>query len=225
MNVANDTLSPTAPRHTALILPGLAWALGFAWLPLTRWIDEFADTTHLVAYEAVWWLATLALLIYVRKAERRPLASIGLVRPSPRSLALGAAAGVVLTLIMGLLYLVVLPALHLNDQAANTTSAHLLSMTPLWWRLVSCVRAAVAEEVMFRGYAMERLQELTGSRSVALCVSCAVFTLAHVGVWGWSHIIVVAVGGLAFSLLYLGKRNLWINITAHFMVDVVSVLG
>jgi len=225
MNVANDTLSPAVPRHTARILLGLAWAMGFAWLPLTRWMNEFADTAHLLAYEAVWWLATLVLLMYVRTVERRPLTSIGLMRPNARAFALGAAAGVVVTIVMGVLYLVVLPALHLADQVANTTNAHLLAMTPLWWRLLSCVRAAVSEEVMFRGYAMERLQELTGSRSVALWVSCAAFTLAHVGTWGWSHVIVVAVGGLAFSLLYQWKRNLWINITAHLVVDVVSMLG
>lgn len=225
MNVASDTLSPVPSRRTAQMLLGLVWALGFAWLPLTRWIDEFADTTHLMAYEAVWWLATLALVMYVRMAERRPLASIGLVRPSIRALALGTAAGVVVTVVMGVLYLLVLPALHLTDQAANTTNAHLLAMTPLWWRLLSCVRAAAAEEVMFRGYAIERLQELSGSRSIALWVSCAVFTLAHVGAWGWSHLIVVAAGGLAFSLLYLWKRNLWINMTAHLVVDVVAILG
>ncbi|WP_201314622.1 CPBP family intramembrane glutamic endopeptidase [Dyella sp. EPa41] len=225
MRAANHSLSPAAPRHTAQTLLGLAWAMGFAWLPLTRWMHEFADTAHLLAYEAVWWLATLALLRYVRAVERRPLTSIGLVRPQAPALALGVAAGVVVTIVMGMLYLVVLPTLHLADQVANTANARLLAMTPLWWRLLSCVRAAVAEEVMFRGYAMERLQELTGSRSVALWASCAAFTLAHVGAWGWSHVIVVAVGGLAFSLLYLWKRNLWVNITAHLIVDVVSMLG
>ncbi len=225
MNVANDALSPTTSRHTAKTLAGLAWAMGFAWLPLTRWVNEFADTTHLLAYEAIWWLATFALVLYVRTAEHRPLTSIGFVRPSGRALALGVAAGVVVTIVMGFLYLLVLPALHLTDQVANTTNAHLLALTPLWWRLLSSLRAAVAEEVMFRGYAMERLQELSGSRSMALWVSCTFFTLAHVGAWGWSHVIVVAAGGLAFSLLYLWKRNLWINMTAHFVVDAVSMLG
>jgi len=225
MNVASDTLSPIASHRKVQILLGLAWAMGFAWLPLARWIDEFADTTHLLAYEAAWWLATLVLVLYVRMVERRPLASIGLTRPSLSGLALGAAAGVVVTIVVGVLYLWILPALHLADQAASTTNAHLLAMTPLWWRLVSSVRAAVSEEVMFRGYAMERLQELSGSRSIALLVSCSIFTLAHVGVWGWSHEIFVAVGGLAFSLLYLWRRNLWINVTAHLVVDVAAVLG
>lgn len=225
MNAAGDTLSHPETRRKVRVLPGLAWAMGFAWLPLTKWMDEFAGITHLLAYEAVWWLATLALVLYVRKVERRPLASIGLVRPSLPGLALGVAAGLVVTIAVGILYFLVLPALHLTDQAASTTNGHLLAMTPLWWRLVSSLRAAVSEEMMFRGYAMERLQELSGSRSIALLVSCSIFTLAHVGVWGWSHAIFVAAGGLAFSLLYLWRRNLWINMTAHLVVDVAAVIG
>jgi membrane protease YdiL (CAAX protease family) len=35
----------------------------------------------------------------------------------------------------------------------------------------------------------------------------------------------VAVGGLAFSLLYLWRRNLWANIIVHFIADAMSVLA
>jgi membrane protease YdiL (CAAX protease family) len=225
MTIMTDTLPNAAPPRMARALPGLVWALGFAWLPLSGWLDEFADTAHLLTYEAVWWLAALILLLYVRKVEHRPFDSVGLMRPRLRDIALGSAAGVALLAIMAALYLLVLPALHLPDRVASTTNANLLSMTPLWWRLISSLRAAVAEELMFRGYAMERLRELSGSRWIGLWASCAVFTFAHVGTWGWSHVIVVATGGLALSLLYLWRRNLWVNITAHFVVDAVSVLG
>jgi len=225
MSATAREIASARHRNLPVVLPGLLLAMGFAWLPLGRWIDEFADTTHLVAYEAAWWTAVAALLCYVRKVEQRPLASIGLGRPGLRSLALGLASGVAVTGVLGALYMLVLPALHLDDKVADTANAHLLSATPLWWRLISTVRAGVSEEVMFRGYAMERLQELSGSRAFAVLISCAVFTLAHVGAWGWSHEIVVAAGGLMFSLLYLWRRNLWINMTAHFVVDAISVLG
>lgn len=221
----NMAMSVGERRTPSVILPGLLLAMGFAWLPLSRWIDEFADTAHLLAYEIVWWSAVAAVLLYVSKVERRPLASIGLRRPTFRDTSLGLAAGVVVTVALGLLYLAVLPALHLQDHVAGTDNARLLAATPLWWRLISTVRAGVAEEIMFRGYAMERIEALSGSRTAAVLVSCAVFTLAHVGVWGWSHVIVVATGGLAFSALYLWRRNLWVNMVAHMVVDAVSVLG
>lgn len=94
----------------------------------------------------------------------------------------------------------------------------------IWWRLVSVVRAAVGEEVLFRGYGMERLQELSGSRVFALVFSCLVFTLEHVGPWGWNHLLVAGFGGIMLTLLYLWRRNLWVNIIAHFVVDGAAVL-
>lgn len=44
----------------------------------------------------------------------------------------------------------------------------------------------------------------------------------HIGpcvVIDWSHELIVAAASVAFSLLYLWRRNLWFNIIAHFMVD------
>ena len=58
-------------------------------------------------------------------------------------------------------------------------------------------RAAVFEEVMFRGFMIERLAEITGSRAVAGIVAAVVFTLAHLGSWGWIHIPIAACGALS----------------------------
>jgi membrane protease YdiL (CAAX protease family) len=211
-------------RRWPVALAGLLLALGVVSLPIGRWDHEFAGVGHLVGNEAIWWAYLAAMLLYVRRIERRPLASIGFRPPGAANLALGVLAGVAVLAMLGAMYFLVLPALHLDDSVAATANGGALMATPFWWRLVSTVRAAVAEEVLFRGYAMERIEELTGSRAVATVLSLAVFTLDHVSSWGWSHELVVAVGGLAFSLLYLWRRNLWVNIIAHFIVDAASVL-
>jgi membrane protease YdiL (CAAX protease family) len=211
-------------RRWPVALAGLLLALGVVSLPIGRWDHEFAGIGHLVGNEAIWWAYLAAMLLYVRRIERRPLASIGFRPPGAANLALGVLAGVAVLAMLGAMYFLVLPALHLSDSVAATANGGALMATPFWWRLVSTVRAAVAEEVLFRGYAMERIEELTGSRTVATVLSLAVFTLDHVSSWGWSHELVVAVGGLAFSLLYLWRRNLWVNIIAHFIVDAASVL-
>jgi len=211
-------------RRWPVALAGLLLALGVVSLPIGRWDHEFAGVGHLVGNEAIWWAYLAAMLLYVRRIERRPLASIGFRPPGAANLALGVLAGVAVLAMLGAMYFLVLPALHLGDSVAATANGGALMATPFWWRLVSTVRAAVAEEVLFRGYAMERIEELTGSRTVATVLSLAVFTLDHVSSWGWSHELVVAVGGLAFSLLYLWRRNLWVNIIAHFIVDAASVL-
>jgi len=90
---------------------------------------------------------------------------------------------------------------------------------------ISVVRAGVSEEVLFRGYPIERLLSLTGSRGVAALLPLALFALAHVGSWGWAHLIVAAFGGAMLTWLYFWKRNLWVNIVAHIVVDGVALFS
>jgi uncharacterized protein len=159
------------------IILGLLLTMGSACLPISAWIDEFRSTAHLVAYEAIWWALVALTLAYVTFVERLPLSSIGFRRPGASGIAIGVAAGVLILVGMGGIIYVAFPALGLHDDPVMNT----LIATPFWWRLISVTRAAVGEEVLFRGYAIERLQELTGSRVVAAVVSCTIFTLAHLG--------------------------------------------
>ncbi len=189
-------------------------------LPISRWEHEFAGVGHLVVYEIIWWTLVAAVLLYVTRVERRPLSSIGFRPFGFREIGIAVAAGVLTVAGLAAIYLVIFPAFHVNEAAQINT----LLATPLWWRLISVVRAGVGEEVLYRGYAMERLQELTGSRAMAALVSCAIFALAHVGPWGWAHLFIAGFGGAVFTVLYLWRRNLWINIVAHTLVDGVAVL-
>ncbi|MBD8897878.1 CPBP family intramembrane glutamic endopeptidase [Rhodanobacter sp. DHG33] len=213
-------------RRTWLVtLGGLLLALGVVSLPFSDWDHEFAGIGHLLGNEAIWWIYIAAMLLYVRKVERRPLSSIGFRPPGVGNTLIGVAAGVAVLAMLGAMYFVILPALHLSDSVGSSANGGALMATPFWWRFISTVRAAVSEEVLFRGYAMQRIEEVSGSRTVALLLSLTVFTIDHVAYWGWSHELIVATGGLAFSLLYLWRRNLWVNIIAHFIVDAASVLA
>ncbi|MFK2877892.1 CPBP family intramembrane glutamic endopeptidase [Rhodanobacter hydrolyticus] len=213
-------------RRTWLItLAGLVLALGVVSLPFSNWDHEFAGIGHLLGNEAIWWTYIAAMLLYVRKVERRPLSSIGFRPPGVGNVLIGMAAGVMVLAVLGTMYFLVLPAFHLSDSIASTANGGALMATPFWWRFISTIRAAVSEEVLFRGYAMQRIEEVSGSRIAALLLSLTVFTIDHVTYWGWSHELIVATGGLAFSLLYLWRRNLWVNIIAHFIVDAASVLA
>ncbi len=121
----------------------------------------------------------------------------------------------------GLLY-ILFPALHLS---INNSVVNQLLGTPRWWLWISTVRAAVAEEVLFRSYPIERLEEVSGSRIFAAILSCAIFSLAHVSVWGWAHLMLAGFGGICLTILYMWRRNLWVNIIAHFIVDATALLS
>lgn len=209
-----------ARRRLAMMI-GVVFALGFANLPISRWTDEFASTSHLVVHECLWWGAVAAMLAFVRLVEGRALSSIGLraVRWSDLLVALGAAAAMLAGL--AFIYYVIFPRLGVSE----TEQMDRLVATPLWWRVISVVRAGVSEEVLFRGYAIGRLRELTGSVGVGAAVSWTVFTVAHVGPWGWGHLLIAGYGGLVLTALYLWRKNLWVNIVAHIVVDAAAVLG
>jgi len=222
--IATTTKSMTqrfTSQQKVLALVGVAFAFGFPVIPIGRFFDEFASTRNLVAYELIWWAAVAAVLVYVRFVEREPLRSIGFHRPGWKDSVLGIACGVVILAGLAAIFYVVFPALHISE---NTAIKQVMA-TPLWWRWISVIRAAVGEEVLFRGYAIERLQKLTGSVRIAGFVSWAIFTLAHLGFWGWGHLLVAGFAGGLLTLLYLWRRNLWANMLAHFIVDGAAFLA
>lgn len=200
---------------------GLLLALGPISLPFGRWDGALTSVSRNAANELVFLALIAAVVGYVRWVEQRPLSSIGLGRPSLKDLLLAVATGILIVATLAAMYLVVFPALHWSE---NQQIGTLLAL-PFWLRLVSVARAAVSEELLFRGYALERVQTLTRSPAAAGTFTWAVFTLDHLGYWGWHHLLVAGVAGAMLTLLYLWRRNLWANILAHFIVDAVAFLG
>ena len=80
---------------------------------------------------------------------------------------------------------------------------------------------------MWRGYLMNRVVDLVGSTTlawgIALIGSAAIFGIIHF-YQGPLGIIRTGVAGLLFGIVYLivGRRNLWILIIAHALIDTVS---
>jgi membrane protease YdiL (CAAX protease family) len=205
----------TKNRRVELII-GLLLCLGVPLLPLGRWGKVYGGLGKLVGGELLWWIAVLLVLAYVALLERRPLSSVGLRRPDWRDILAGIGAAVVAVVGIGLIYSLLFPALHLK---MNVFAMRGILHTPLWYRLMLVTRAAAAEELLFRGYAIPRLEELSGSRTFAALFSWAVFTYAHLSYWGAAQLVVAGWGGLVLTLLFLWRRNLWANMIAHWLTD------
>jgi len=116
---------------------------------------------------------------------------------------------------------VVFPLLHL---AMNASALSQMASLPIWLNVLIAARAAVFEEVFYRGFAIERLTALTHIRWLAALISLAAFTYAHQNTWGWTHLIAAGFGGLVLTALYLRRRYLASNMIAHFLTDVVTSL-
>jgi uncharacterized protein len=163
---------------------------------------------------AVFGIVGLLLLI-VKQWELLPLGSIGLrVTRLRTSLLRGFGIAVILLAVTVALYLL-LRALGVQlGKEGNVFHPSLLVVT------VSMLRAGVAEEVFYRGFAIERLQSLTGSKLFAALVSLTIFALSHYQ-QGIGGIVVAFVLGGILTIVYMKYRDLLANITAHFLADFV----
>lgn len=197
------------------IVIGLLLTLGGGNTALGSLGERYTRLGPLVGREVLWWVLVAIVLIYIVFVERLPLSSIGFKRPSWGTL-WGIPAGILLVIGVPIIYFVVFPMLHLHMNSAEM--AKLTSM-PFWYRLLLVTRAAVCEEILFRGYPIPRTEELTGSTWIAAVVSWVAFTAAHLGSWGWAQLIVAGYGGVILTALYLWRRDLVCNMMAHFIAD------
>lgn len=192
-------------------------------LPIVGWLVPGSSFRALVGGECVYWAIAAILVAYVLFIERRPLSSIGLKKPTWKNAGLGFAGAAVMIGGAVLLYAVIFPALGLQlNQAAAGLSA--LQSMPRWFQILLAARAAVFEEIFYRGFAIERISEITGIRWLAALISLAAFTYAHLSYWGWIQLIVVAFQGAALTALYLFRRDLGATMIAHFVTDIASFL-
>jgi membrane protease YdiL (CAAX protease family) len=203
-------------RHRVLLIVGLLLALGGPELPVTRFFASRSTMTGRLEVEAFFWLITILVILYVLFIERRPLSSIGLRRPTWKTFVFAIIGAVVLVAGIVVLFAVVFPALHLNPPTEAMSS---IKRTPFWFRLLLVTRAAVFEEICYRGYPIERAGELFGQRWIGAAIAWAAFTLAHLAYWGLAALIIPAFGGLVLTLFYVWRRDLVSNMIAHFLAD------
>ena len=220
MGEARGRVSGAGERRVQIWI-GLLLTLGVGLLPLGTWGSRLGVLGPVASTETFWWVAVAVVLLYVRLVERRPLASVGFRKFGIVSLISGIITGILLVVGVVVIYGYVFPLLHLH---MNIGEMGKLLATPFWYRFALVTRAAVAEELLFRGYPIERLEELTSSRWVAALVSWAAFTYTHLSGWGAPQLIVAGYGGALLTILYVWRRNLWVNMIAHWIGDAAGFL-
>jgi membrane protease YdiL (CAAX protease family) len=160
-------------------------------------------------------LALVAILFWIiRTREKLPLSSIGLRRQGIGSALLWSLAVMLLFGVGIAACLVVFP--HIGLSYGSTSGP----AVPMGVSLLLYARAGIAEEVFYRGYAIERIEALTGSRAIAAAVPLLIFASGHFS-QGIAGILITFVIGAIATAIYLWKRNLLILIIAHFMVDFI----
>lgn len=171
-------------------------------------------TSGIVARE-VGILALTALLLWiVVNGERKPLSSIGIRTDHiGRSLAWGVGLAIVcFAAAVGILAVYGAMGIHYGE---GQSISRALPVTTL-----AVIRAGISEEVLYRGFAIERLEAMTGSKWFAAGLSLVLFAAFHFR-QGMAGVFIAFVLGAILTAFYLWKRNLISNIFAHFLVDFV----
>lgn len=162
-----------------------------------------------------------AVLGVVVGIERRPLSSIGLERPDRRDLAWALAAVVVGVLT----FAVSEPIVQALGGSSTGRSLERLSAAPTWVvALLAVVVAPVVEEVLFRGYPIERLTGLLGDARIAGAVTVLAFTAAHVPFWGLGAAVQIGLWSVVVTVLYVRRRNLPACVLTHFLNNAFAYL-
>lgn len=82
----------------------------------------------------------------------------------------------------------------------------------------------IAEEILYRGYAFGRLEARTGSPLLAAIVTQVTFAFAHIPLWGWRAAVAVGVGSTPLVIAFALTGDLWGNILAHVLADLVGIV-
>ena len=201
-----------AGRQTVVIAIGLL----IAWLPqyigpVTRWFG--LDSLHTGPLtQMVWnWVVTFVLVAYIVRVERRSLRSIRLTMPSLKDVEWAFYAfGIAMT--YSWLIGTIRPQTG-NEGIETITSMPVLAVCAL------IVTTAVTEEILYRGYPIERLSELTHRRWLGTTVSLVLFVLPHLTFFGSEWLLYQGFGTLLLYVLYLWRRNLWVCMLFHGLTN------
>lgn len=205
-------------RLVPLAVIGLLLAFGLPELGLPKLLFAGTHLGSRIGREIVWIGFAVIILLWVTKVERLPLSSIGIVKPTARTFGWAAAATAALMATAMLAFALIIPALGLQQDVTKTGA---VVQVPLWLMLLTPFVAGVSEEILYRGYAIERLGFLTGRRWLAGLLAGAAFLLLHAS-WGAAQLIVVLFGTVIFVGLYLWKRDLPCVMIAHVMADLIG---
>lgn len=214
--------------------PQLAIVIGL--IALFGWTMSASDTIDAGFWPKFYLLARMAFLVllctwFLRQSGERWV-DVGLRRP-PRwwTVPLLAFAGLVAVVLLSSAMADFLPAvgLELPQLEENQKAQGDLAEFLFYATLVAFGSAGVGEELVARGFMLDRFAKLIGSSStpaihVAIVLQASVFGLFHL-YQGWGGALVTGLVGWLIGLIWLlGGRNLWACILLHGIVDLIAAI-
>lgn len=192
-------------------------------LIVLRWEGESLSTVgiHEVGIRDLGWMVILGvaafggplllvpLALFIWRNHRRRIGSLSLRERDWPWVVVGVVAGLLLS---GLRSMISGPD--------STAASVLLSEFPLTVQIGVLLIVAITEEIIFRGYVIERLYALTGRLLASAGIALVYFLALHIPAEGWETVLsVTSLGAIALTLLYIETRNLGACVCLHFLIN------
>ncbi|SFL33289.1 CPBP family intramembrane glutamic endopeptidase [Streptomyces pini] len=139
-------------------------------------------------------------------------------RPTPETAWSGAGREALLGGGIGLVFILVSALLITAFGGYSFSWAGNGFMSVVWTAVAVQAGAAVTEELLFRGLALQALEKLWGSRA-AIVITSLFFGVAHLGAPGanaWSGLAIALEAGVLLGSAFLWRRNIWFVAGLHF---------
>jgi membrane protease YdiL (CAAX protease family) len=178
-------------------------------------------------------VVTIAIFWVVSKIRGSTWSDFGLARPKSwgRTILMGIGVTVGFLILFALLTsLIQLAFPNTQEDLSRFDFLHsnlpnlIINVVAIWFT------AGFLEELLFRGYLMNRLVDLQGKKTklawvISLVGSAIIFGLGHT-YQGLGGVIKITAAGLLFGAAFLTvRRNLWPLIIVHVLLDTISMVG
>jgi membrane protease YdiL (CAAX protease family) len=198
----------------------LRWrSTSLAFASIVAWLAAAASSGALGIWRAMGGAAValgLAVLLLGRPTWT------GLLRPSPRLMLLGAAAGGLMAIVTYLVY--PLLARILPYIATDTTALYAAFREPsLLVASVALIPVVVGEELVWRGVVQASLVERLGATS-GVALAAVVYALVHVPLGSPVLVAAAFFCGLAWGTLRAATASLVPTLVAHLLWDLLILL-
>lgn len=202
------------------------------------WLPPQATLRRLRILLSVRWLFAVLVLVFLFVVEARSVASIGIHLPEQIDIGFEnlfifqfSVQALLLMLGVGFLYYAI-PLLLVELLLRKTVGTPLpdarevfLAGQPWPRKVLVAVTAGVTEELLYRGYVLERVVDLTGSIVLAGTLSVVAATLAHRPGRTTRQTLGFVASNVGFVFAYLAFRSLLFIIVFHIVVVGLALLS
>lgn len=165
------------------------------------------------------WVAVAALIFFVLKIEKLPLSSVGIKKPAKKDFLLMISLGLALMIVTMIIY-------SIFKFDTNTQTGQIVTTLSVLGKLHLILNAAIVEELFFRGFLIERANNILRNIWLAGFLSFILFVVSHIEGSGVLHsLLPVALGTIVFVILYIKRRNLFTCIGAHAISNLIMLLA